>query len=59
MYPKSIIVEKYDYNTRTSIWKIKVLFGKGEQWQDLTTLDFDSLIKAERYRQTVAPRYTS
>lgn len=59
MYPKSIIVEKYDYNTRTSIWKIKVLFGKGEQWQDLMTLDFDSWMKAERYRQMVEPRYTS
>ena len=59
MYPKTIIVEKYDYNTRTSIWKIKVLFGKGEQWQDLMTLDFDRWMKAERYRKMVAPRYIS
>lgn len=56
MYPKTIIVEKYDYNTRTSIWKIKVLFGKGEQWQDLMILDFDSWMKAERYQKMVAPR---
>ena len=46
IYPKIIVVEKYDKDSNKSIWKLLILHKKGGKWVDFTSIKFNSWLHA-------------
>ncbi|MGO2228366.1 MAG: hypothetical protein ACTH4I_05705 [Lactococcus cremoris] len=44
IYPKIIVVEKYDKDSNKSIWKLLILHKKGGKWVDFTSIGLMSNI---------------
>ncbi len=53
IYPKIIVVEKYDKDSNKSIWKLLILHKKGGKWVDFTSIKFNSWLKANAYKENI------
>ncbi|MFZ2600299.1 MAG: hypothetical protein WAX06_00035 [Lactococcus lactis] len=53
IYPKIIVVEKYDKDSNKSIWKLLIIHKKGGKWVDFTSIKFNSWLKANAYKENI------
>lgn len=53
IYPKIIVVEKYDKDSNKSIWELLILHKKGGKWVDFTSIKFNSWLKANAYKENI------
>jgi hypothetical protein len=53
IYPKIIVVEKYDKDSNKSIWKLLIFHKKGGKWVDFTSIKFNSWLKANAYKENI------
>ena len=49
IYPKIIVVEKYDKDSNKSIWKLLTLRKRGGKWVDFTSITFNSWLEANAF----------
>ncbi|MCM6845428.1 hypothetical protein NE298_01400 [Lactococcus lactis] len=53
IYPKIIVVEKYDKDNDKSTWKLLILHKKGGKWVYFTSIEFNSWLKANAYKENI------